>query len=448
MKGMLKKWNRRLLGRSDGGYPGRRAIEAYFRMLSTERNTGEQVETYYEKKLWLLFLVLLTGILLTLLLLVSARGARTLEDGYYLPRKEDSYTEELWVIPEDGKKEKQTVEIGPKGKTEAEIKELLAQEKAKLEGYILGENPSLEEVRSDMNLIREIDGTPITLEWELDSYEVLNLDGSIREDKVTKEGTIVGLRARLFCENQECVYEAYARILPRLLSPVEQWQQALTEAVASFQGKSRLEERMELPTEANGVKLVWKEAKASEVWAIPLLTVLCLALLYVAKDQEVKKQVKERERQMQRDYAPIVSKLLLLLGAGSSVKIAWEMIVADYQRKKGIGKPRYAYEEMALTLREMQSGVAETRAYENFGVRCGLPCYLKLSALLEQNLKKGSRGLSGLLQAETAEAFEQRKELAREQGEEAATKLLLPMVGMLVVVMLLILVPAGMSMKL
>ena len=67
--------------------------------------------------------------------------------------------------------------------------------------------------------------------------------------------------------------------------------------------------------------------------------------------------------------------------------------------------------------------------------------------MLEQNLRKGSQGLTELLQGEVQEAFEQRREQAACAGEEAATRLLLPMILMLVVVMLLILVPAGMSMQ-
>ena len=50
------------------------------------------------------------------------------------------------------------------------------------------------------------------------------------------------------------------------------------------------------------------------------------------------------------------------------------------------------------------------------------------------------------LKAEVQEALEQRKEQAVCTGEEAATKLLVPMILMLIVVMVLILVPAGMSM--
>lgn len=44
------------------------------------------------------------------------------------------------------------------------------------------------------------------------------------------------------------------------------------------------------------------------------------------------------------------------------------------------------------------------------------------------------------------DAFEQRKDLAG-SGEKASTRLLFPMVLMLAVVMLLVLIPAGMSMQ-
>ena len=51
------------------------------------------------------------------------------------------------------------------------------------------------------------------------------------------------------------------------------------------------------------------------------------------------------------------------------------------------------------------------------------------------------------MQAEVLEAFEMRKDLARVRGEEASTKLLFPMILMLLLVMVFILVPAGMSMR-
>ena len=251
------------------------------------------------------------------------------------------------------------------------------------------------------------------------------------------------------CGEEDEIYRAVVKIYPPIPTEEEQWKETVSEALAAAQQESSSQKMKKLPERIGGVAVSWTEAPSSSALTVLFLALSAVALVYVAKDRELKKQVQERERQMQRDYAGIVSKLVLLMGAGAAARNAWETIVKEYQQKRDKGeiKPRFAYEEMALACHEMQSGVAETKAYENFGIRCRLPCYLKLSALLEQNLRKGSKGLSQILNAEILEAFEQRKDCARNQGEEAATRLLFPMVMMLAVVMILILIPAGMSMQ-
>ena len=93
----------------------------------------------------------------------------------------------------------------------------------------------------------------------------------------------------------------------------------------------------------------------------------------------------------------------------------------------------------------MDSGISEAEAYRRFGERCGQVKYKTLATLLIQNLQKGSRHLSDLLDKESVEAWEERKRKARVLGEAAATKLLLPMVLMLLVVMAVIMLPAGLS---
>jgi tight adherence protein C len=113
--------------------------------------------------------------------------------------------------------------------------------------------------------------------------------------------------------------------------------------------------------------------------------------------------------------------------------------------KKENGKERAAYEEIRTTCYEMDSGISEAEAYRRFGERCGQVKYKTLATLLIQNLQKGSRHLSDLLEKESVEAWEERKRKARVLGEAAATKLLLPMVLMLLVVMAVIMLPAGLS---
>ena len=407
----------RIAHRLQGKYPGRAEVEEHLRLLCTDRNIRERVERYYAEKTGLMLKILAGGLAVSLVLILTAGNDAVLTGGYFLQRKEKAYIRELTMSTEEGTEEAVSVEIVPRRLTEAESRELLEQTKTQMEGLIIGENPSLEEVRSDLNLIQEIEGTPITVEWEFDNYESLNLDGSLRLENLKTEGSLTVL--------------------------------TIEEAIAVSQEESSQEELQSLPEKIDGQTVSWEEKVSSTPLAALLLTLLSAAAVYAAKDRELGQEVRARDRQMQRDYARIVSKLVLLMGAGTAVRNAWEMIVRDYQKKRESGQEglRYAYEEMALACHEMQNGVAETKAYENFGVRCRLPCYLKLSALLEQNLRKGSKGLSQILNAEVTEAFEQRKECALSQGEETSTRLLFPMVMMLAVVMLLILVPAAMSMQ-
>ena len=151
---------------------------------------------------------------------------------------------------------------------------------------------------------------------------------------------------------------------------------------------------------------------------------------------------------MMADYPDILSKLTVLIGAGFTVRGAWERIALNYRRQveNGTGRRRYAYEEMLYACRGMQGGQSELHAYKSFGKRCGLQPYRKLTVLLEQNLKRGGRDLSERLRSETDEAFSARLHQARRDGEKAGTKLMIPMFLMFILVLILIMVPAAMAM--
>ena len=94
----------------------------------------------------------------------------------------------------------------------------------------------------------------------------------------------------------------------------------------------------------------------------------------------------------------------------------------------------------------MQCGQPEGKAILDFGKRCKLQPYLKLTTLLEQNRRTGTKNLQQVLEQEMIAAWEQQKNVARRMGEEAGTKLLLPLFLMLFVVMVLVMVPAMMAM--
>ena len=106
----------------------------------------------------------------------------------------------------------------------------------------------------------------------------------------------------------------------------------------------------------------------------------------------------------------IISKFVLYLGAGLSVRSTFFKIGEDYERRREEGiKERYVYEEILFVCRELTSGVPETEAYARFGQRCRYRQYTKLSALLAQNLRKGNQralvshaaGGAGIVRRET-----------------------------------------------
>ena len=97
---------------------------------------------------------------------------------------------------------------------------------------------------------------------------------------------------------------------------------------------------------------------------------------------------------------------------------------------------------MLLTKNQMDNGISEEKAYEMFGRRIGILTYMKFSTLLVQNLKKGTANLINILEYESADIFNERKENAKILGEEASTKLLVPMVLMMTIIFAIILYAA------
>ena len=178
-----------------------------------------------------------------------------------------------------------------------------------------------------------------------------------------------------------------------------------------------------------------------------ILGIVAAGFIFVKKVQDEQEKQKKKQEQMLRDYPEIVSKFTLLLSTGMTLKAVWTKVIQTYEEQRKHTGRREAYEEMCITGREMQGGIPEKEAYERFGQRCGLIPYMKFGAMLSQNLKKGNKGLAEMLSMESIQAFEERKSIAKKAGEEASTKLMLPMFAMLAVVLFMVIVPAFLSMQ-
>lgn len=174
--------------------------------------------------------------------------------------------------------------------------------------------------------------------------------------------------------------------------------------------------------------------KSIEILCVGVLAII--AIWYSKKEQQQKRLQKRREKLL-LEYPEVVSKLSLLLGAGMSISMAFRKV-----SQSGTG---IVYEELQRMLYEMDNGMGEKQAYQRFAKRCGLQPYRKLVSLLLTGQRLGSHQLLQRLNEEADKVFTERKNMARKLGEEAGTKLVFPMMLMLLVVMGVILFPAFLS---
>ena len=193
-----------------------------------------------------------------------------------------------------------------------------------------------------------------------------------------------------------------------------------------------------------GQKLVYKEDHDGQTTTgLLFLAAVFFFFIIYRKYYTLRTAGEQRDKQLERDYPDLIAKLLILVRAGMPVKSAWIHMTEDYRKnKKKDGVVHYAYEEMIGSVKLMESGIGEGKAYTEFGRRCGGHMYLKLGSLLEQNIKKGSTGMAQVLDGERVQALENRRRQIRSSGEAAGTQLMMPMMIMFILVMAIIMVPA------
>lgn len=393
-----------------------------------------------------LLMVVFVGDLLCLAAWVSAHGSAKLIDGNVLPRNACGEGDtEVGLLAEIPGIQEEIFDyvVEERRLTEEELEEKFAEAEAALPDMILGENERLEDVREDLNLVSELEGYPFRISWESDACSIVNTDGTVANEALV-EGEIVSLTARFRYEDWVRETGLYVQVNPVIYTPEEALRNRIEEMLQEKEESTKSAEAMILPEQIGTEPIMWKEIVEDSSGYFLVLVFLTAGVVYWSRDRELDQKLEARKRELLLDYPEIVNKLALYMGAGMTVRNAFLKMGEDYKKQREERK-RYVYEEILMTCYELQGGRSETEAYDHFGRRCQVQSYIKLSALLSQNIRKGSNDLLKMLRQEADNAFVQRKNLAKKLGEEAGTKLLLPMMMMLCVVMVIIMIPAYFS---
>lgn len=417
--------------------------EEQLRYISPLEQANQIRKSYWEQKITISFLLAGGGFLVAGIFTV--KGMMEQEELLSsLRRNETGRGMQHYTLYVEGEMESETycleVNIGERKPTREQAEEQFFLIYEKLRSLIVGENSSLEEVYEPLFLPERLEDMGCTIQWMSDTWEVLTAEGEVKNEGLS-EPCVVYLTAEVSYGDYQEVFYFSVQVYPK--REVEGiWIDEVKKQI-SLEDKKNVESDMVLlPESVEEQKVTYYASLRKSGYSLGLLGIAAAGGIWIAMDYEIPRRKKKRQEELIREYSAIVSKLTLLIGAGMSIRLAWERIVEDNLRQQRAGA---AEQEMQVTYYELRQGVAEGTAYRNFGRRIGLKPYRKLGNLLEQNLLKGSTGLISLLDAEVVESFEIRKSRALMAGEEASSKLLIPMFLMLLMVLVICIVPALMT---
>lgn len=419
-----------------------RQVETDLAQLHPGEAKGCLKTDYYVKKTALSLTVVFVGTLLGGAVRLGVQGEVILGADGRVPR--GSYGEgtfEITVAADyEGREIILQVPVEYRKLSREETEKLLGEFLERLPQLILGENESLEAVSGNLKLKKCYEGYPFSVEWNSSNLRVVNADGDVYPGNTPLRVT---LTAQLSYEEYSSEKEFTVTVTQPELSAEEALYRELEQLVFEAEEKSREKESFQLPEEFRGMALGWRQVTEDNSLVLWMAAIAAAAAVYLLSDKDLHERLEKRRKTMRQEYPELVHKLVLFVGAGMTIRGAFQKMAGDYAAKqKEGGAPSPTYEELLYTCRELRSGISEGAAYEHFGRRTGLQEYIRLSTLLTQNLKRGNSMLLDRLREEADRAAEERLQQSRKLGEEAGTKLLIPMVMMLAVIMVIIMIPA------
>lgn len=325
-------------------------------------------------------------------------------------------------------------QIGVKKLEEGKIDEHLQNTLDTLEANMYREGEGKERVLTGLNIPVRLENNPVDISFSTDEGGILLDNGDLNFDMI-KEKRPVTLKLTASYGEREMSRSLVITVYPRTLTEEEKVKLAVKEKLDSALADGE-NETITLPAEVDGKRVrayFPKEEITGNLVGFALAAIICL---FVVFNENNKRKIKDREEELKNGYTEFVGRFVILLGAGLNIPAIWRKLETGFASNKSLT------EEIRLTLWEVGNGKTEREAYENFGKRIGGTQYAKFVSVINQSLKLGQGQLLSRLEAESEAAMFERRNKAKVMGEVADTKMLMPMMLQLILIMLIIMVPA------
>lgn len=285
----------------------------------------------------------------------------------------------------------------------------------------------------------------VSIDWISQDKNYLLSSGRIRQEKLTE---ITQVRV-------DATYSYYDFILTKTYKitlhpqPLTINNDHLEETLRDSIKKASTNEVVVLPSKIQGYQVNWS---GDTNWLSPirlfLMGLVVAVLFYFLKAKALDEHMVKRKEEILIRLPNLINKIALLIQAGMTFNNAWQKVVEDYRVLKNNTGIRYElYEEMLITQNDIAAGTDTLKAYELFAKRLGCKEVFRFITIITQNIKKGNHMLSNALLELSYHVWQQRAQRAKIKGEKASTKMVFPMVILLVVVMMMILTPAYLTLQ-
>ena len=201
-----------------------------------------------------------------------------------------------------------------------------------------------------------------------------------------------------------------------------------------------------LPTRLeDGTKLYWKEEKKNNYPFIFIGALLTFVVIYRSRYDKIKKKEKAARESVIREMPGFLNKLVLLLNAGIVLNSAFEKIMQDYERTRNKTECYFYSQMQDVYIKVKETNCPMQLELASFAKRSGVRELMRLSNIITDNINKGT-DLTDKLRREGEALWFARKKQSEEKGRLAETKLTMPLVILLLVLVMITIAPAMMDM--
>ena len=155
---------------------------------------------------------------------------------------------------------------------------------------------------------------------------------------------------------------------------------------------------------------------------------------------DINKKVEKLHLKVALDLPDYISKIIILTSAGLTLRAAMKKVSEE------MSLPSPLYQLMGQAMHNIDNGMNENIALDKIVYRCNMPEMRRLIAVIEQNLQRGGSDVTIAMQAIGDEMWNNRKAKAQQIAAEAETKMLFPMMLMMLSVIVMTMVPAILGM--